>query len=169
MISSTRKKVFLGFLILTCVLTLLWIAVNQINNPLDARASILRDEIDQIELIPVFYIANSETNYNDIYNSFGGRVGLWNELIAPPAKAAPVITGPNFEELLKGVVPSLRRQMKVGDSLKVHVVSPDNPRGTWVQIGDKLKSTDIIAITDSHLILEKNANNKKYKYNLPRK
>lgn len=144
----------------------LWILKSQLMNPMEAREANLESEIANIETRPIFYIAPANIDYAELDAQLKAHPGVWRELVPAAAAAAPVAAGPNFTELLAGVVAG--NVMGLGDTLKIRVVTPAKPRGYWVKVGDSINGATIVEITATDMVFEKIQNNKPYKYALPR-
>lgn len=140
----------------------------QVMNPMESRTTSLEADIDNIEIRPVFYIAPSNVDYNELNTHIASHSNLWRELVPPPKRAAPVAKGPDFKTLLQGVVPSRRREMKVSGTLKVHIITPSKSRGFWAKVGDTINGMKIVGITPTHIVFEKHKNKKAYTYSHPR-
>lgn len=161
------RRILVTFGLISAV-AVAWIVLSFIRNPMDARLAKLEAEINDIQVAPVFVVGPSQTNYPQVQRSIQGKNVLWRALISPHQQAKPQATGPNFAHLLKGVDVS-GPEMKVGDTLKLRVVTPQSPRGNWVQVGDKLGGTEIVQITPQSVIVSATKGNKTYKHTLQRK
>ena len=140
----------------------------QFANPMESHSVALEADIDALVTRPIFYIAPSGVDYDELNEHVVSHPKLWQELVPPPEKAAPVAQGPDFKVLLAGVVPSKRMEMKVGGTLKVKTVTPGKPRGFYAKVGDTINGMKIVGITPTHMIFEKHKNEKAYMHSLPR-
>lgn len=138
------------------------------NDSTESRYAKLQSEIDAIRVKPVFYVTSAGMPTEELFAAFMARSGLWGPLVPPPKPQAAKPTGPDFKILLQGVQPS-GVQMTVGGEVKVRVATPEHPRGTWVKLGDTIKTTTVVGITDQHLILEKSQAGKAYRHKILRK
>ncbi len=140
----------------------------QLTNPMESRGVVLEADIDSLVTRPVFYIEPSGVDYDELNKHILAHPKLWQELVPPPERAAPVAKGPNFKTLLMGVLPSKRREMKVGGTVKVHTITPVKSRGFWAMVGDTVNGMKIVKITPTHMVFGKSKNGKAYTHDHPR-
>ena len=153
-------------LLVACAVVL--IAKQSITNPMDARKQSLHSKIETIEAPAPYYMDTVKVDYAALQQTFTQRPKVWSQLVPDATAQNHIEAPPNFTAILKGVVPSKRKEMKVGKTLKVHVVSPLKPRGQWLGIGDEIYGCKIIAITPDHLVVEKYKGKNRYAHRYPR-
>lgn len=156
-------------LVVLCVAVAGLVVKRQLANPMASRGAVLEADIDSLVIRPVFYIEPSSIDYDELNKHVVAHPKLWQELVPPPERAAPVAKGPDFKTLLMGVLPSKRREMKVGGTVKVHTVTPGKPRGFWATVGDTINGMKVVKITPTHLVFEKYKNDKAYTHDHPRR
>ena len=98
------------------------------------------------------------------------KKALWQPLVAAPVAALAPEVKPDLLEKLKGVTLSLRDQIRVGDSLKVKArLSPEDKRGRWVTVGDKINGLTIVEIKPAAVVFAMEKNGKQLTAELPRR
>jgi hypothetical protein len=111
----------------------------------------LENDIAALEMDPQYFFPRAQVDYPEINQKIGEKKLLWQELIPPPVTIVAPPPPPNMTVLLKGVIPNKRKQMGTGDSLKIHIITPASPRGSWMRVGDTYRKMTIVAITKEHV------------------
>lgn len=163
-----EKRVQFIFLLIIALALVIIMLYRATNDSTESRYSTLQSEIDAIRVKPIFYVASPGMQTEELFAAFIDRPGIWGSLVPPPKPQAAKPTGPDFKVLLQGVQPS-GVQMTVGGEVKVRIATPEHPRGTWVKLGDTIKTTTVVGITDQHVIFEKSQAGKAYRHKIPRK
>ncbi len=111
---------------------------NYLSDPLATeRVQLARDlkQIPKEEPLP----EPEEPPYQEWHDAIMSRSAVWDALIAPPPPPPPpppvVPKCPDIYELLDGVRPTKTQMGKK----KIKLVTPDNAKGSFVAVGDKVK------------------------------
>jgi len=138
-------------------------AINALLNPMRAR----QQELDA----KLAVVTPTELSFNQTQASLdqwqlaiAGKPALWNPLIAPlPAPSAPPGPGPNIEKMLEGITVS---RQQVGS--KVKIISPSNPRGSFVAVGEQVNGATIKEISRTTVTFSVNWNGQEITHAVPR-
>ncbi len=157
------------FMLLVSACAIICLVYQLVRNPMHKRSAVLMERIESIPEPSPYYLERSEADYIALQNTFKAKPKVWDQLVpgarSPKSQEAP----PNFWAILKDVVASKRKEMKAGDDVKVHVVSPEKPYGQWLGVGDVIRGCKIISITPDFLIVEKYKGKNQYAHKYPRK
>ena len=162
--SSMAVLIFLGGVSL---LSLGMILKNQLMNPMEFRKLELDREINFLAAKPMDEVLTPAVNYRQLKKELSSHPRLWRELVPPPPPKKVAPKGPDFVKLLTGVRAS-KRQVKVGNTIKVRMTTPDKPRGVYKVIGDVINGVKIKEFTPTHVVFEKPLNGKTFTYELLR-
>jgi hypothetical protein len=165
---NNKSSIFFLTLLLVSILMLGVMILRSQLNPMDDRKVELESNIESLEIRPVFYISPATIDYAELDIHIDSHSKLWRELVPAPKGKAPRAQGPNFKQLLEGVIPSIRKEMKVGGKVKVHIITPAKPRGYWVTVGDSIDGMKVINVLPRFVVFEMKKGNKTYKYEHPR-
>ena len=142
---------------------------NTLYNPSQHRGALLRYEISELEPPAPYFLDTMRVDYAGLKKTFAQHPKIWSPLVPGAPTQGPQASGPNFFAILKDVTPSKRKEMKMGDVLKIHVITPAHPRGQWLGIGETIHGCKIIAITPDYLVVEKYKGKNRYAFKLHRK
>ncbi len=155
----------------------LWVVVcvpfagwNALRNPMDARENALEERLKAVKFVPEELPEPDEAPLKMQRATIIEKTALWQPLIAAPAAAPPPESKPDLLEKLKGVTASLRDQIRTGDSVKIKVhLSPEDKRGRWMSVGDKINGLTIAEIKAEAVVLSLEQNGKQFTAELPRR
>ena len=139
-----------------------------VQNPMHERLAQLEAELASVVYIPEEYAMNSSANYAAIVMGIARKSVLWEELVAPPVRKPKPKAPPNLEKMLKGVVASLRFEIESADTVSIKITTPENRKGDWMSVGDKINGLTIIEITRDSVLFTLNSGGEEYTYSLPR-
>ena len=146
--------------------------LNLVNNPLDDRRAAHAEDLESIVPFDTDYSISGAGDYDLLRASISNKRAIWNELIEPPPPPAPVvqkIPPPDFVKLLKGVVPSKRKQMKDGVVVKIRFAYPGaGRRGKMHEVGDVIQNCKILAFNETTITFGYDQGGKQYTYDLPK-
>jgi len=168
-VKSMNDRNYLVLLIMVSAALLVSIVNQYRSDAMGARLQVLNEGISAIEAAPVSYETARQVDYTYLNNEIREKVNLWSEIFGPPPKAKPRQAGPNLPQKLKGVVPSLRRQITKKGGLFILIVTPKNARGAYMGIGEKINGVTIDAIGPEVVTFKLNFNKKDYFHDIPRK
>ncbi len=145
------------------------IVMNALGDPLAGKRAELQERLAQVP--KSIQVPDPEGwQFDKWQESLARKPGLWDALIPeppppPPAPPAPP-KPPDLKEMLAGVRPT--RQQIGGKKLKL--ITPENPKGAWVNIGEQVKgctlqSFDKMQVTFSLFWTQ---GNKELTYSIPR-
>jgi hypothetical protein len=135
-----------------------------VKSPVSSRRDAFEERLRLALPSPTIDDGDTGTSLEQARASITRKPALWAPLIAP---AGPVNQPPDMAGMLKGVavVPG---QVGSGDSLRVRVRTPGNPHGSWLGVGDAVKTMRIKAITPGQVVFAMVKNGIEYTYTLGR-
>lgn len=164
--TSSRIVTTLMIIVSVCAIGIL--AKQRINTFMDIRIQNLQSEIKAIPEPTPYYMETVKIDYAALKQTFTLRPKVWNQLVPGQNNPATKEVPPYFQAILKGVIPNKRKEMKVGNTVKVHVITPEKPSGQWLGIGDEILGCKIVAIAPDYLLMEKYKGKNRYAHKLPR-
>ena len=142
-------------------------------NPMQGRLAEFELEVAAVTYAPEEYKTESETNYDAIVAVIVEKSALWKELVPapPPRKPKPrPVKKPDLKKMLQGVVASSRLEITgVGGRTLINVKTPENLKGSWLGVGDRVQRLWIKEITEKAVVFSFISNKKEYTYSLPRR
>lgn len=122
-----------------------WTILQGIDDPMNGRQERLETRLTAIASEPKAYTTPVRAEITPSYESIHENTALWQELIVAPARPSRPVRPPDMRKKLEGVVVT-RASVGSGDTLKVLIKSTDNPRGTFMGVGEKVNGTTILRI-----------------------
>lgn len=140
--------------------TMLW---NLVFSPMDAARAALEEELAKVPT----HAGTAESmdhDFTQLHEQIAAKPALWQELIAPPAPPAPKPAAPPPPPSTPDVAAMLQDLgMAPGQigKLRMKVITPANPRGDWMKVGDSYNGCRLLSFTReeavfSYLWKEKN-------------
>jgi len=138
-----RLAYLLGALAVAAVLA--FMVMNAVTDPLARERSWLETELRYVDKVPIAEIGGG-SNADRWGKTILAQEFLWESLIPPPPppppKPPPKPKPPDIAKALEGVEAS---RAQIGN--KVKIITPDNPRGEWMALGETIKGATLEAIT----------------------
>lgn len=145
-----------------------WTVMNGVRDPMDTRRERLETRLMEVAPAPDSYADSTNPEAAPSYENIYENTALWRELIVAPAPAPVRVMPPNLRKKLEGIVPTRSSIGSVG-SLKVLIKSTDNPRGTFMGVGEKVRGVTILKIEKRSVLFGLSHQGKSYKYTIARR
>ena len=145
-----------------------WTIQNGVRDPMESRRQRLEARLMDVAPDPDAYTAPIAAEVAPSYESIHENTALWRELIVAPPAAPRRLMPPNLRTKLEGIVPT-RSSVGSGDFLKVLIKSTDNPRGTFMGVGEKVNGVTILKIEKRSVLFGLSHQGKSYKYTILRR
>lgn len=144
--------------------------VKAARNPMHGRLADFEMDLAAVTYVPEKYVTDSDANYNVIVMGIVRKSALWEELVQPPAPKPKAEKKPDLEKMLRGVVASSRDEIvEAGGRTLIDVKTQEDPKGSWLGVGDEVKGLTIKEITAEAVVFSLMSNDKEYTYSLPRR
>ena len=145
-----------------------WTVLNGVRDPMESRRQRLEARLMDVAPDPDAYTAPIAVEVALSYESIHENAALWRELIAAPPAPPHYVMPPNLRKKLEGIVLT-RNSIGSGDTLKVLIKSTDNPRGTFMGVGEKVNGVTILKIEKRSVLFGLSHQGKSYKYTILRR
>jgi hypothetical protein len=114
------------------------LAFNTVKSPVSDQNAWLESEL--ANLSPDWQATSAaDVNFQKSLSVINSKAILWDRLVAPPPPPKSVI---NVLEKLQGVQVT-KQVMGSGNTLKIKMVTPSEPRGKWFGVGDQINGVEI--------------------------
>lgn len=144
-----------------------------VRNPTQDRLADFELELAAVTYVTEEYKTESDADYDAIVSGIVRKSTLWKELVPPPPPPKPrpkPVKKPDFVKMLQGVSASKRFEIiEAGGRTVIQVKTPEDRRGSWRGVGDKVMGVTIKKITKDNVVFSLKRNNKEYTYSLPRR
>lgn len=157
-----------AFSILCIALIMGW---NAVNNPMDKRRAELEADVGEVKPARSSYGERTDLDSQEIRATILSKPNLWRQLITPPPVKKTVVkppAPPDLAKMLRGVTVT-RQGFGKGEKMKAQIKTPENPRGGYMAVGDKVMGTTILKIEKDSVLFGFNKGKKRFTKELPRK
>ena len=148
------------------VFCLAYVGYRAVNNPMDDRYVALETKLNAVPFVPEEFESPEEIDDRELRDRVMAKNALWSDLVAPPPPPPkPEEKGPDLDELVKGIRPSAREQIRNAQGLMVKVYTEGDRNGKFLGVGDRVNGLTILEITDDEVVFQ--AVVKKQEYSVP--
>lgn len=117
-------------------------------NPVNEKRERLAQELATIEPVEVEF-EKTAWDYEGWQDAIAAKPALWTELVPPPPPPPPrPEPPPNLEAMIRGV-----KALRAGIGKKAKIVTPKDPKGSFMGVGDVVGGLTIKDVTKTSVIL----------------
>ena len=139
-----------------------------VDDPMEARRARLEEELRTIRPMIAEYSTAPTGDLGGLRAAVTSKPSLWEELIPAPAAPPRRKMPPNLQQKLQGVVPT-RTSIGTGEAVKVLIKSTNNPRGSFLGVGEKVNGVAVLKIEKTSVLFGVTQNGTRYTHSVPRR